>query len=730
MMPQDSNHDVEDESPFFADITLDLAEAHDIAETPQPKKLMLDNTVMENTGSSQLHIPSLESPMDSSSGGIASATAPFTSGGGIQPSTTYATTIVEASSSSDGQGYIKVGSLDEPSAEMGRLESMNRIDGSGPVAHAYSGTPSSRRWPRDIQWAVAFCIVAPLSLLIPIVHKSDPTQSDPTAPTIWISTAVAPRVATLHSLWWGYIAVLVLSRILYRTIGGGDGDDARHVASSILLASAPISVSVYIALIVVLYLMTPKAFGFAIIPLWYLARDLFLFRTWKRTATTPGGRQAFFQALTCMTLDILSRALRRASFYRVTSILLLVQLGITLLWRMAILGALRSRGPFLLFLAIFGGKWATGTVARLLSLIASGGITSWFAEQSTLVAEMQEMNKRSGEVQALSSSSSLTESANDEGETPGINGMSNDVESIPEAYRSADASAYKSTLIADEGIDDDYDDDDDAAAFPLGDGRFDSSNPRVSTVKHFLFSGLSINFGSVAQCGLLGGLAQFIWSQLRKIDTARANLAGFRGMSIGSDSDNENIARQLLGKVNLWARGFVRSHSDMAMSHVAAYHKGYQRAAQDVAILVDESGEFLKRRALLDIVNWLGCIQNLFLRGLLIIAGVEPIIHDDISTHISACVGGTVSGIIVIFTGSVLVHQRNRSHSDVSDTAIVLDMLLAFVFCYTLVFTVMEPLRAGIKAVYVSFAEHPQSLSQAYPLIFHRLSRMSASNMS
>ena len=111
-------------------------------------------------------------------------------------------------------------------------------------------------------------------------------------------------------------------------------------------------------------------------------------------------------------------------------------------------------------------------------------------------------------------------------------------------------------------------------------------------------------------------------------------------------------------------------------------------------------------------------------------AGVEPIIHDDISTHISACVGGTISGVIVIFTGSVLVHQRNRSAPDVSDPEVVLNMIFAFVFCYTLIFTVMEHLRASIKAVYVSFAQHPQSLSQAYPLIFHRLSRMSESNLS
>jgi len=58
------------------------------------------------------------------------------------------------------------------------------------------------------------------------------------------------------------------------------------------------------------------------------------------------------------------------------------------------------------------------------------------------------------------------------------------------------------------------------------------------------------------------------------------------------------------------------------------------------------------------------------------------------------------------------------------------NVLLSFILDYTLIFTVMEPLRAAIKAVYVSFAQHPQSLSQAFPLIFHRLSRLSESQAS
>jgi hypothetical protein len=137
----------------------------------------------------------------------------------------------------------------------------------------------------------------------------------------------------------------------------------------------------------------------------------------------------------------------------------------------------------------------------------------------------------------------------------------------------------------------------------------------------------------------------------------------------------------------------------MAMTYVADYQLSYTRAAQDVALKLDE-------------------------------AGVEPIIHDDISTHMSSCVGGSISGLIVLFTGAVLTHQRNRNNPGIPDSAVVIDMLLSFFFCYTLIFTVMEPLRASIKAVYVCFAQHPESLSQAFPLIFHRLTRMSRSNLN
>lgn len=526
----------EDESPFFADMTLDLAEAHDIAVTPEPTR-----QVLVDAGSAARNIPKmppiLDDPLSSPEDGAQEFAFDDTQGNNMKSITSEQT--------------------------HGKF---SRYNGKK--------TSSSRRWLRDTPWAVAFCLVVPLSLLVPIMFSSN--END-----LWLATASAPRLATMHTVLWGYVASLVLSRLLYRTMGGGDGDDARHIASQVLLISAPISVSVYIFLILTLYFMTPKAFHYAIIPAWFLARDIYLFRNWKMTATTPGGRQAFFQALTCMTLDILSRSLRRSSFYRMVNILLVVQLLMIMLWRVALLSALRSQNIIWIFMAGFGGKWATGTVARLLTLIASGGISSWFTEQNSLMEEL----KHEEDEETIEFTSLMTKMTT---ETSGA-GSGDENDNIPEAYRTASASAYKSVLIPDEGIDDDFEDEVDGSLQPTT-ILPTAIAPRGSTVKQLLFSGLSISFGSVAKCGLLGGVAQFLWSQLRKIDTARATFGGLQGMSIGNSNEN-SLRDTYLSHTNLWAREFVRSHSDMAMSHVAAFQKSYQRASQDVAILIDESGE-------------------------------------------------------------------------------------------------------------------------------------------
>jgi hypothetical protein len=654
-----SQEDDHSESPFFADMTLDLETAHLPAATPEPARKFINEATSGGKGSLP-HIPAFPEEGDEDDEESSMPSDDDENNGG-------------QTSSSNNNNTSTAGDRNEP---------MQALRGGLSGVFSSKSRTNLRRYPRDLNWAIAFFVVVPCSLLFPMLASNDKKE-------VWMATATAPRLASLHTLLWGYVATLILGRILYRSIGGGDGDDSRHLASQILLAAAPISVSVYISLILALKIFLPRAFfPFAAIPIWYLARDLYLFRQWKVTSSTRGGRQAFFQALTCMTLDILSRSLRRQSLYRVINAVLLVQLGVCWVWRMALLSALRSRSPFLFVLAVVGGKWATGTVVRVLTLISAGGISSWFAEQSVLIGEMQE---------------SMSESHNPNEEMveltrPRSRSNSGD-NMIEEEYRNIDGSAYKPSLVPDEGLDDDFEDEEEDEMFdtPVSNGKAMSSNPeRVSTVKTFLASALTVSFGSVAQCGLLGGPAQFLWSQVRKIDHARATFQGLQGMNIGEE---ETAMSQFMRKLNIWIRAFVRNHSDMAMSHVAAYQKTYHRAAQDVAVLVEEKG-------------------------------VEPIIHDDISTHMSACVGGSVSGIIIIFTGGVLVHQRNRNHSGISDSAIFWDMALAFILCYTLIFTIMEPLRASIKAVYVSFAQHPESLSQSFPLIFHRLSRMSQTNLS
>lgn len=72
--------------------------------------------------------------------------------------------------------------------------------------------------------------------------------------------------------------------------------------------------------------------------------------------------------------------------------------------------------------------------------------------------------------------------------------------------------------------------------------------------------------------------------------------SGFRGMDIGA-AGGVAERRQWKQTVAFWwtkfdiaIRGFVRGHSDLAMSHVAAYFKGYHRAANDVAALIETSG--------------------------------------------------------------------------------------------------------------------------------------------
>jgi len=287
------------------------------------------------------------------------------------------------------------------------------------------------------------------------------------------------------------------------------------------------------------------------------------------------------------------------------------------------------------------------------------------------------------------------------------------VESMPEAYRAVDASAYSLGIEFDEGMDDDYGDEDGILMDSTdsnghgGGGQNGSrsstwgpSSNNTSTVKAFLKSAFGVSFGSIVHCALLGGVASCTWSMLNTIDwimssslrLAPFRLGTFRGMRVGDDSDdNGSMSDRLLVKwqraISL-SRAFVRNHNDLALCHVAAYYKSYTRAANDVMVLVNTSG-------------------------------IEPIIHENISVHMCSSISKSISGLVVIFVGQSLA-TSNTDHMTICEI-----MVITFIMCYTITLTMMEPLQASIKAVYICFAQNQQSLSQAFPLLYNRLDRLS-----
>ena len=79
-----------------------------------------------------------------------------------------------------------------------------------------------------------------------------------------------------------------------------------------------------------------------------------------------------------------------------------------------------------------------------------------------------------------------------------------------------------------------------------------------------------------------------------------------------------------------------------------------------------------------------------------------------------------ITNIIVICICEILLRDPKLNDLEVCEI-----MVVSYIMSYIILFTIMEPLRSGIKAVYICFAQHPQSLAQAFPLVYQRLKRLS-----
>ena len=114
------------------------------------------------------------------------------------------------------------------------------------------------------------------------------------------------------------------------------------------------------------------------------------------------------------------------------------------------------------------------------------------------------------------------------------------------------------------------------------------------------------------------------------------------------------------------------------------------------------------------------------------ILGLEPILQEDITRQICASICSTISGVIVLITTYLLLHQRKNSvnSADITELHVAETMFLSYMYSYTLLHTAFEPIRAAIQASYIAFAQNPQCFLHTYPLIYHRLSRLSSATTS
>jgi len=513
--------------------------------------------------------------------------------------------------------------------------------------HQYVVLPYQRpsrtpRRPRDVSWMATAILIIPTGLIVPHVyyrrHSTNTTNDDTTSSSSSWSDMVSSNSAhstILLSTLTALATSLIVLRLLYSHPGGSDGDNYRYKAiTRLLLLANQCCIWLHVIQIGLIYHYLSNVRSAILLPIGLVIRDTLRKVTLATTTaqrhqsqqqrlaaatsatSTTHDRITFFRALAVSSLDVLSRSLRRTSFVRALSILLLIQFACTYLWWSALVTVLSSEsmtatGSILLtkvmhitwlLLGMIAGNWATSIVCHLLGFVSAGGVSAWFRGQQVSIMERLKLQQQQQEKR--DDTTTINAEGMNEGQTVWHDDDNAEDDYDDNAYQTADASVYATLSDFDEGLDDEYDDDEDPAE---GIHHHHPHHPqqqhcnKEETVKSFLLVGCTIGFGSVAQCGLLGGVAQMFGTLVRIVDTTLPPPDEFRGMAVSTTVNDDNNVQRLRLIVSIqWkttenaVRNFVRSHSDIAMSHVAVYFKSYQRAANDVATLIEISGKSIQ----------------------------------------------------------------------------------------------------------------------------------------
>lgn len=634
------------------------------------------------------------------------------------------------------------------------------------------------RRPRDVSWMATAILIIPTGLIVPHVyyrrHSTNTTNDDNTSSSSssWsdmVSSNSAHSTILLTTLTALATSLIVL-RVLYSHPGGSDGDNSRYkyITRSLLLANQ-CCIWLHVIQIGLIYHYLSNVRSAILLPIGLVICDTLRKVTLATTTTTTAQRHqfqqqrlaaatstthdriTFFRALAVSSLDVLSRSLRRTSFVRALSILLLIQFAFTFLWWSALVTVLSSEsmtasGSILLtkvmhitwlLLIMIAGNWATSIICHLLGYVAAGGVSAWFRAQQVSIMERLKLQQQQQEKR--NDTATFNAEGMNEGQTVWQDDGNAEDGYDDNAYQTADASVYATLSDFDEGLDDEYDDDEDPAeGVQYYDHLHHPQQQHINkeeTVKSFLLVGCTIGFGSVAQCGLLSGVAQLFGTLVRIVDTTLPPPDEFRGMAVSTTvNDDTNAQRSRLIVSIQWkttenaVRNFIRSHSDIAMSHVAVYFKSYQRAANDVANLIEISGKSLQYTTT-DFCFPRWTLLIFFSLSTINKTGVQAVIQDDIASQMCISFCHFIAGLIVLFYGMLLITHRNSFAPDpLTDASILEVLLVSYGLCYIIISTSLEPLRSAMKAVYVCFAEHPLSVSQTFPLIYQRLRRITETN--
>jgi len=479
-------------------------------------------------------------------------------------------------------------------------------------------------------------------------------------------------VLTLIGVWLGFF--------LYKSSATPSSDARRSRSASILSRSPHISLlsSLFICATFILCIRLDrphKTFGSwdkfltGLLIFLRIASDIRAVLVARNNSGTDGGR-VFFRAVGEMAFDILQRTYPTSVIGRGMAMVLLIQSFWILLWMQFLVYSDRSKNLLGIIAVALGGTWVSRTISRVLGFVAAGGVVHWYA---SLEVDDEDF---------LTSKRVTDDRPHD----------SNSLEGY-ETVVASDPMENKISVTKDHGI---------------------RSAPTVPNDQSHLFSiltrhSLTLSLGSIAKCALTGDAAQFFWSIQRRLDLSddrrhggpssragqfRSNMVRIggrlRSMSIGGTNSAERIERMGSQSVRMM-RWFVRNHSDLALGHVAGYYKSYSRAARDVMDLV-------------------------------YISGVEQIIHDDITSIMCTSACAVFANFTVMLS---LLFQGDSNCVDKGYCPLWEQFIIPYFLAYTIMLTILEPFRASVKALYVCFAQQPQPLAKPFPIIHHRLCRLS-----